>query len=107
MQSINTAENPGMESGTLIRGGNNSHYSAKLSSSVAINDTVTKSAGTENAAGIHTIPFPLFLTVVTSAMMAVQIVTFPLHKPPMIRARTKIVKFQEQAHKTYEASTPI
>ena len=53
-----------------------------------------------------TIPLPLFFTVVTSVIIAVEIVTFPLHKPPMILAITKMVKFHEHAHTAYETNTP-
>ena len=44
-----------------------------------------------------TIPFPLFFVEVTSAMIALEIVTLPLDNPPMILAMTKKVKFHEYA----------
>lgn len=44
-----------------------------------------------------TIPFPLFTVLVTSVTIAALMVTFPLKRPPIILARTNIVKFLEQA----------
>ena len=56
---------------------------------------------------VLTIPLPLFSGGRTSATTAVEMLTFPLLIPPMIRATTKIVKLCESAQSTYDRDTPV
>jgi len=54
-----------------------------------------------------TIAFPLVFGEVTSLMIAIDRLIFPLLMPPTNLANTNIPKFVEKAHKRYENAIPI
>lgn len=61
---------------------------------------------TENAMPTRAMALPRFFVSDTSVIMAILSDMFPLLSPPTKRASTKIKKFDENAHITYETEIP-
>lgn len=56
---------------------------------------------------LYTIAFPLVFGEVTSLIIAIDRLIFPLLMPPINLVNTNIPKFVEKAHKRYESEMPV